>query len=200
MSLAFINGLVTGGGLIVAVGAQNAFLLEQSLKKHFAFTFALLFILSDALSISLGAFGVGLLIQQNPWLLTASKWGGVAFLLWFASQKIRASFLDDALILAESLIRKPILGLLLTALTVTWLNPHFYLDTVILMGSLANQWDNQTEQFVLGGVVASILWFLSLTIVGRLCARFLANAVFWRWFNRINGAFILLIALQIIYP
>ena len=195
--LAFMSGAITGGGLIVAVGAQNSFLLEQSLKRHYAFPLALLFILSDALSIIMGAFGVGLLIAANEWLLEVSRWAGVLFLVWFAYSKWRASFMDEQLILQQSAQRLPLGPLLLMSLAVTWLNPHFYLDTMILMGSLANQWQDTKWQFVLGGVFASLIWFLGLALVGKMCARWLEKAAFWRWFNRFNAVLIWAIAAKI---
>ncbi len=195
--LAFMSGAITGGGLIVAVGAQNSFLLEQSLKRHYAFPLALLFVLSDALSIMMGAFGVGLLIESNPWLLDVSRWGGVLFLAWFAYTKWRASFLDEQLILQQSAKRLPLGPLLLMSLAVTWLNPHFYLDTMILMGSLANQWQDTKWEFVFGGISASLVWFLGLAMVGKTCARWLEKAAFWRWFNRLNALLIWGIAAKI---
>lgn len=195
--LAFMSGAITGGGLIVAVGAQNSFLLEQSLKRHYAFPLALLFILSDAVSIIMGAFGVGLLIAANEWLLEVSRWAGVLFLVWFAYSKWRASFMDEQLILQQSAQRLPLGPLLLMSLAVTWLNPHFYLDTMILMGSLANQWQDTKWQFVLGGVFASLIWFLGLALVGKMCARWLEKAAFWRWFNRFNAVLIWAIAAKI---
>ncbi len=195
--LAFMSGAITGGGLIIAVGAQNSFLLEQALKRHYAFPIALLFILSDALSIALGAFGLGLILQSNDWLLTLSRWGGVAFLVWFALGKWRASFQEEHLILAKSSQRLALWPLIMMGFAVTWLNPHFYLDTMILMGSLSNQWQDAKWEFVLGGVVASVVWFLSLSLIGKLCAKWLASAMFWRWFNRLNALLIWGIALKI---
>ncbi|ETX10968.1 lysine exporter [Marinomonas ushuaiensis DSM 15871] len=195
--LALMSGAITGGGLIVAVGAQNSFLLEQALKRHYALPIALLFILSDALSMTLGAFGIGLILQGHDWLLAVSRWAGVAFLVWFALGKWRSSFQEEHLILEQYTKRLAIWPLFLMGFAVTWLNPHFYLDTMVLMGSLANQWQGEKWQFVLGGVLSSIVWFLSLAFIGRLCAKWLEKAVFWRWFNRINAILIWGIALKI---
>jgi L-lysine exporter family protein LysE/ArgO len=195
--LAFISGAITGGGLIVAVGAQNSFLLEQALKRHYAFPIALLFIVSDILSIAMGAFGLGLILQTHDWLLSASRWGGVLFLAWFALVKWRASFQEEHLILEQFSKRLAFWPLLMMALAVTWLNPHFYLDTMILMGSLANQWQDDKWEFVLGGALSSIVWFLSLAMIGKLCAKWLEKAAFWRWFNRVNAILIWAIAIKI---
>ncbi len=197
MSAAFISGFITGGSLIIAVGAQNAFLLEQALKRHWALSIALLFMLSDAVSISLGALGIGALIQEYPMLLETTRIAGVLFLTYFGLSRIKASFAEESLLLTKAKTKMPLSVLLSTAMAVTWLNPHFYLDTLILMGSLANQWQGSTYQFIMGGISASILWFFTLTLIGRLLAPYLGKASFWRWLNRFNGTLVLIIALQI---
>lgn len=197
MSAAFLSGFITGGGLIIAVGAQNAFLLEQALKRHWALSIAVLFMISDALSISLGALGIGALIKSYPILLEVTRIAGVLFLIYFGLSRIKASFANEALLLSKAKAKLPLGLLLTTAMAVTWLNPHFYLDTLILMGSLANQWQDNTYQFIMGGVSASILWFLTLTLIGRLLAPYLEKASFWRWLNRFNGTLVIIIAIQI---
>lgn len=197
MNAAFLSGFITGGSLIIAVGAQNAFLLEQALKRHWAMSVALLFMLSDAISITLGAFGIGALIQEYPILLEITRITGVLFLVYFGLSRIKASFVDEAILLTQAKTKMPLSLLFTTAMAVTWLNPHFYLDTLILMGSLANQWQESTYQFILGGICASVLWFFTLTLVGRLLAPYLGKASFWRWLNRFNGSLVLIIAFQI---
>ena len=197
MSAAFLSGFITGGGLIIAVGAQNAFLLEQALKRHWALSIAILFMISDALSISLGALGIGALIKSYPILLEVTRIAGVLFLTYFGLSRIKASFANEALLLSKAKAKLPLGLLLTTAMAVTWLNPHFYLDTLILMGSLANQWQDSTYQFIMGGISASVLWFLTLTLIGRLLAPYLEKASFWRWLNRFNGTLVIIIAIQI---
>lgn len=196
MSSAFLSGFITGGGLIIAVGAQNTFLLEQALKRHFALLLAIMFIASDTLAIILGSSGMAALIQQSPFVLELSRYAGVAFLLYFAFSRFKASFSDEALLLSASK-KAPLLTTLATGLAVTWLNPHFYLDTMILMGALANQWQDNLQGFVAGGIIASVFWFLGLVLLGRLLAPYLSKVSFWRWFNRINGSLISLIAINI---
>lgn len=194
---AILGGLIMGGGLIIAVGAQNSFLLEQSLKQHFSLIIAILFILSDAVAISSGALGMGLLIKQHSMLLEISRYAGVAFLLYFAISRIRTSFKEESLLLAHTNKCLPFLALMSTALAVTWLNPHFYLDTMIIMGSIANQWSQNSFWFVLGGILASIIWFLGLRFIGKSLSPLLKSPVFWRWFNRINGIMVFAIAIKI---
>jgi len=194
---AFLSGLITGGGLIIAVGAQNAFLLEQSLKRHFALTIAIMFIISDAISITLGALGISVLIKQYPILLEVTRYAGIMFLMYFGLSKIKASFANEQILMQKTRSRPPFSLVISMGLAVTWLNPHFYLDTMILMGSLANQWQANINWFVLGGVSASIIWFLSLVLIGRILTPYLEKPTFWRWLNRGNGILILFIAGQI---
>lgn len=197
MFISFTTGLLTGGSLIIAVGAQNAFLFEQAIKRHYGWLMASIFIISDALSMSLGAFGFGYLVQSQPWVLTVSKWAGVAFLLWYAYTKWQASRHDESIILSRSRQLAPLKTVLLMGLAVTWLNPHFYLDTMVLMGSLSLAWQNLQWSFIAGGICASIIWFFGLTLIGRSMTRWVGNIGFWRWFNRLNALIMIVIAFQI---
>ncbi|MEG3767753.1 LysE/ArgO family amino acid transporter [Alteromonas sp. 14N.309.X.WAT.G.H12] len=197
MVSAMLSGLIMGGTLIIAIGAQNSFLIEQSLKRQWVWLFVVLFILSDAISISLGALGFGLLLQQYPLLISVTKWAGVLFLVWFAYNKLRASMKDDAMILAMA--NKPVSfkRAVLTALAVTWLNPHFYLDTLLLMGNLASQWQENKWWFVAGAITASVLWFVGLSSLTAYFAAHMQRPVFWRWFNRINALVLGAVSVQL---
>lgn len=197
MVSAMLSGLVMGGTLIIAIGAQNSFLIEQSLKRQWVWLFVVLFILSDAISISLGAMGFGLLLQKYPLLISVTKWAGVLFLVWFAYNKLRASMKDDAMILAMANTPASFKRAVLTALAVTWLNPHFYLDTVLLMGNLASQWQESKWWFVAGAITASVLWFVSLSFLTGYFAAHMQRPVFWRWFNRINALVLGAVSVQL---
>lgn len=197
MIAAATSGLVMGGTLIIAVGAQNTFLIEQSLKRQWAGLFVLLFILSDAISISLGAKGFGLLMQQYPTLISITKWAGVAFLLWIAINKIKASMADDTIVLATAQKAQSFKKALFIALAVTWLNPHFYLDTLLLMGNLASQWQQDKWWFVAGAITSSVLWFVGVSTLTARFAKHMQRPLFWRWFNRANAAVLGLVSIQL---
>ncbi|MBJ2137324.1 LysE family transporter [Paraglaciecola chathamensis] len=197
MMTAAISGFLMGGTLIIAVGAQNSFLIEQSLKRQWAGLFVALFILSDAIAISVGAMGFGLLLQQQPTLVSVTKWSGVVFLLWLAFNKLKASMANDAMIVALSNNKIPFHRALLTALGVTWLNPHFYIDTVLLMGNLAGQWQQEKWWFVIGAILASVVWFIGLSGLTSKCAKWMERPKFWRWFNRINALVLGAIGVQL---
>lgn len=195
--LAAISGCLMGGTLIIAIGAQNSFLIEQSLKKQWTAMFVVLFIVSDAAGITLGALGFGLLLQQYPLLIAATKWAGVVFLLLFAAQRIKASMASDAMLVKLSSQPLPLRRAILTALAVTWLNPHFYLDTLLLMGNLASQWHADKWWFVAGAIAASVVWFVGLSTLTSLCANWMREPKFWRWFNRLNAVVLGAIGLQL---
>ncbi|CAD5255480.1 Transporter, LysE [Alteromonas sp. 38] len=197
MFAAALSGFVMGGTLIIAVGAQNSFLIEQSLKRQWTGLFVLLFIVSDAISISLGAMGFGLLLQQYPLLVSVTKWAGVAFLLWFAFNKLKASMAEDALVLEMSKKQTSFKRAFLIAMAVTWLNPHFYLDTLLLMGNLASQWQLDKWWFVFGAIWASIIWFVGLSTLTAKFAHYMQRPSFWRWFNRLNAAVLGAVSIQL---
>ena len=197
MFAAATSGLIMGGTLIIAVGAQNSFLIEQSLKRQWTALFVLLFIISDAISISLGAMGFGVLLQEYPTLISITKWAGVAFLLWIAYNKIKSSMADDALVLATAHKVLPFKKALLIALAVTWLNPHFYLDTLLLMGNLASQWQQDKWWFVAGAISASVIWFVGVSTLTAKFAHHMQRPRFWRWFTRANAAVLGLVSVQL---
>ncbi|AEF05135.1 LysE family transporter [Alteromonas naphthalenivorans] len=197
MFAAALSGFVMGGTLIIAVGAQNSFLIEQSLKRQWTGLFVLLFIVSDAISISLGAMGFGLLLQEYPLLVSVTKWAGVIFLLWFAFNKLKASMADDALVLEMSKKQTSFKRAFLIAMAVTWLNPHFYLDTLLLMGNLASQWQLDKWWFVCGAIWASIVWFVGLSTLTAKFAHLMQRPSFWRWFNRLNAAVLGAVSIQL---
>jgi L-lysine exporter family protein LysE/ArgO len=177
--IAFLPGLLTGLSLIIAIGAQNAFVIRQGLtKKHVVLVVAICAI-SDALLIVLGVAGLGALISGLPWLLETIRWFGVAYLTWFGIRSIRSAFKTQALDVSgvQSASAKAVV---LSVLGFTFLNPHVYLDTVILLGSIGNQFGPDKWWFALGGAVASILWFSSIGFGARAASRFMSKPVFWK--------------------
>ena len=136
--IAFLPGLLTGLSLIIAIGAQNAFVIRQGLTKQHVLLVVAICAVSDALAIVLGVSGLGAIIQGLPWLLEIIRWFGVAYLTWFGIKSLRSAFKTQSLD-ASGVQSGTATKVALTVLGVTWLNPHFYLDTVILLGSIGNQ-------------------------------------------------------------
>lgn len=174
-----MQGFLLGGGLIVAIGAQNAFILRQGLLRSHVFVLCLVCAVADAALIALGVAGMGALVQRNPDLLLAVRIAGAAFLLAYAAFAARRALRPETL-RAEG---GP-LGLraaLLTALAFTFLNPHVYLDTVVLVGGIAaNHPPDARPVFAAGAMLASFAWFFSLGYGARWLAPLFARPAAWR--------------------
>ena len=177
--LAFVPGLLTGLSLIIAIGAQNAFVIRQGLTKQHVFLVVAICAVSDALAIVLGVSGLGAIIQGLPWLLEIIRWFGVAYLTWFGIKSVRSAFKTQSLD-ASGVQSGSAKNVALTVLGVTWLNPHFYLDTVILLGSIGNQFGPDKWWFAAGGVLGSFLWFFSIGFGEKAASGLMKKPSFWK--------------------
>lgn len=175
---ASVAGFFTGLSLIVAIGAQNAYVLRLGLMRHHVFAVVLFCALSDAVLIIAGVAGLGALIQQLPLLLEIFRYAGAAYLIWFGIGALRRAINPKTLeAQGESF---PLIKTLGTMAALTWLNPHVYLDTVILLGSIGNQFQPNQWWFALGGATASFVWFFSLGYGAKFLSRFVASVRFWQ--------------------
>src|ERR1700712_2394122 len=135
----YLNGLLVAFGLIMAIGTQNAYVLAQSLRREHHLSVALLCIVCDAVLVAAGVFGLATVLAHNPTLLAVARWGGAVFLIWYGSQALRRAFSKQSLQQGEHQTVRSLRAVMLSALAVTLLNPHVYLDTVLLIGSLGAQ-------------------------------------------------------------
>jgi L-lysine exporter family protein LysE/ArgO len=174
-----IAGLLTGFSLIVAIGAQNAYVLRMGLAKAHITLIVTLCTASDAVLIALGIGGLGRIFTALPQLLTIFKWVGVAYLLFFAFSCVRRALGAAVLMPGESPVVKKS-GVVLTTLSLTFLNPHVYLDTVLLIGSIGNQYGAHRWWFGLGAALASALWFSGLGFGARYMSKWMARPATWR--------------------
>lgn len=174
----YSNGLLMAIGLIMAIGAQNAFVLSQSLRREHHVAVALLCILCDAALITAGVFGLASILTQSPLLLAIARWGGIAFLLWYGSQALYRAYRPQTL-QATGTSSRSLSAVLLAALAVTLLNPHVYLDTVLLIGSLGAQ-QPMPGAYALGATSGSFIWFSALALGGACLAPWLARPLTWR--------------------
>jgi L-lysine exporter family protein LysE/ArgO len=143
--------------------------------------------------IALGASGLGALIKSNNDLLEFVRWFGVAYLLWFAFKSARSAFKSGVLNSAgEASADKK--SVILTVLGLTFLNPHVYLDTVILLGSISNQFGSDKWFFVIGAIIASFLWFTSIGFGAKSASRFMSRPFFWKILDSLIAAIMLSIA------
>ena len=191
--LAFLPGLLTGLSLIIAIGAQNAFVIRQGLTRKYVLMTVLVCLISDVILMAAGVAGLGVLILQVSWLLEVLRWFGVAYLLWFAYGSVKSAFRNDALRTEgeHSGTRKQVL---LSVLAITWLNPHVYLDTVILVGSIANTFKGNSWFFGLGAMAGSLLWFFGLGFGAKAASGIMSNPKFWKVLDLIIAAVMLTIA------
>ena len=191
--IAIVPGFLAGLSLIIAIGAQNAFVIRQGLTKKFVLLTVLICAFSDALLIALGASGLGALIKANKNILEFVRWFGVAYLLWFAFKSARSAFKSGVLNSAgEASADKK--SVILTVLGLTFLNPHVYLDTVILLGSISNQFGSDKWFFVTGAIFASFLWFTSIGFGAKSASRFMSRPIFWKILDSLIAVIMLSIA------
>lgn len=197
-----VAGLLTGLTLIVAIGAQNAFVLRQGLIRSHVGPVVAVCALSDAALIAAGVGGVGAIVDRASWVLEVVRWLGVAFLLWYAASSLRRAFRPESLAAAgnggATEARGRVIG---RAVALTWLNPHVYLDTVLLVGSIAAAHDGGEPAgrwwFGAGAVLASLLWFTSLGYGARLLAPLLARPRAWQVLEVLIAATMLVVAARL---
>lgn len=191
-----LSGLVTGLSLIVAIGAQNAFVLRQGLRRSHVGAVVIVCTLSDYVLITAGIAGLGTVIRYAPWALVAVRWLGVAFLTWYglssAWRARRPSALKAGAGGPGSVSRAAAAG---RTLALTWLNPHVYLDTVLLLGSIANTHGPSGRWwFAAGACAGSTIWFAALGFGAVLLAPLLARPRAWQVLDLLIAATMLAIA------
>jgi L-lysine exporter family protein LysE/ArgO len=190
-----IAGLLTGLSLIVAIGAQNAFVLRQGLARRHVGAVVAVCAVSDLLLIVAGVAGIGTVVERAGWVIDVVRWGGVAFLTWYGVSTLlrarRAESLQAATGDGATLGRA-----VRTAFALTWLNPHVYLDTVLLLGSIANTHDGRWW-FAAGACTASIVWFTGLGYGARLAHRTLSTPRAWQVLDVVIGLTMLAIAVSL---
>ena len=177
--IALIPGFFTGLSLIVAIGAQNAFVIRQGLLRSHVLLVVIVCSVSDALLIVLGTGGLGKVVQSNPDLLTFIRWFGVVYLTWFGIKSLRSAFKENQL-LATGQAEISWKRILTTVLALTYLNPHVYLDTLIFVGSIANQFEGDKWFFASGASLASVVWFSTIGFGARAASHLMSKPIFWR--------------------
>ena len=198
MLAALIAGFLTGLSLIAAIGAQNAFVLRQGLRREHVGVVVALCAGSDALLIAAGVGGFNAAAERLPWLTPVMLWGGVVFLLVYGALRFRAALTGGAALSAAQSAPVPLRRVVLTCLALTWLNPHVYLDTLALLGALSAQYAPREALFGLGAVLASGVFFAALGYGARLLAPVLARPRAWVVVEGLIGAVMWAIALSLI--
>jgi L-lysine exporter family protein LysE/ArgO len=222
--LSVLAGLGLGLSLIVAIGAQNVFVLRQGIRREHVLAVVVICALSDAVLIIAGVAGLGFVVAGAPWLVVVARWAGALFLLAYGLLAARrawrgggdalraddsdadsasASAAPDAASGGTATLTRPRTALapvILTTLALTWLNPHVYLDTVLMLGSIAATHGSERWLFAAGAVIASILWFTALGFGARHLGRWLRTPRSWRMLDAVIAVIMISIAVSLVWP
>ena len=196
---AFIPGFFLGLSFILAIGAQNAFVLRQGIRREHVLLCVLACAISDALLISLGVAGFGSLIDAVPWFGDVMRYGGAAFLLAYGAMSFRSAMTASEAMEVKGQAVSNWKTVLATILALTWLNPHVYLDTVVLLGSISAQYGEQRFVFGAGAVLASFTFFFSLSYGARLLAPLFTRPAAWRGLDVVIGLTMWAIAAALVF-
>ncbi len=197
--LPLLKGCLTGAGLIIAIGAQNAFVLKQGLMKNRVFLTALFCALVDILLIALGAMGLGAFITSHTALLAVAKWGGAGFLFWYGLRSFRSVFSNQTLECVGEMRPPSLKETIVTLAAISFLNPHVYLDTVVLLGTIGAQFEaSQRPLFAYGAMLASLFWFFGLCYGARLLRPFFENPKSWKLLEFAIGCIMWFIAITLL--
>ncbi|GAA1354443.1 LysE/ArgO family amino acid transporter [Falsarthrobacter nasiphocae] len=190
------TGFFAGLGLIVAIGAQNAYVLRQGIRREHVWVVVAICAGADLALIALGAASIGAVSSLAPWVLVALRWGGAAYLVWFAFTSFRSAVRGSDGLAAEA--PRSAGSVALTALALTLLNPHVYLDTVLTLGTVVNRFGEHTWVAAAGAMAASLLWFPALGFGARALAPVFARPGVWRAVDAGVGVVMLAIAVLLV--
>ena len=175
----FLKGYLTSLSLILAIGAQNAFVLRQGIRREHVLAVVTLCAVSDALLIAAGVAGFGVVTEALPWIVPAMRWLGVAFLLWYGLLRFKAALKGGEALMPAEAAPAPLRDVLVTLALLTWANPHVYLDTMVLLGSISTHYAPDEAIFGLGAALGSFSFFAVLGFGARLLAPLFATPRAW---------------------
>ena len=188
---AVLTGFGTGLGLIVAIGAQNAWVLRQGVRREHIGLVIAICALSDLVLITVGTGAIRIVTGLAPWVLEVLRWGGVVYLAVFAVSSFRSALRPGAL---EQSAARPAASVAATTLALTWLNPHVYLDTVLMLGTVTNDFGPVRWWAAAGACAASVVWFAGLGLGARALSGPLSSPRTWRVVDVLVGCVMLGVA------
>ncbi|ENX40500.1 LysE/ArgO family amino acid transporter [Acinetobacter sp. NIPH 2100] len=195
---AFFYGLGIGFSLILAIGAQNAFVLKQGLKQQHVFWVCLICALSDSILIYLGVTGFSKIVVDFPLIVTIAKYFGAAFLFFYGLRNFYSAINNSSALNPSEIEKDSLLKIIGMCLAFTWLNPHVYLDTVILVGSISVQFADDLYLFAAGTILASWLFFFALGYGARVLLPLFKKASSWRVLDVLVGIMMWAIATKLV--
>lgn len=194
----YLTGMTMGLSLIVAIGAQNAFVLRQGLRNEYVFAVCLACALSDAILIVLGVTSLGQIVELLPWLDPVMRYGGAAFLLWYGARSLYSAFRSSGALALENGRASGFGKTMAMCLALTWLNPHVYLDTVVLLGTISTRFPGHQAEFAAGAVTGSFLFFFSLGYGATWLRPVFSRPSSWRILEAIIACVMWLIAFRLL--
>lgn len=194
----YFQGALLGAAMILPLGPQNAFVLQQGSRKQFHLMSALLCALSDTILIIAGVFGGSALLSQSELLMALITWAGVAFLVWYGYEAFRTAMTPDDAVLQLERKMMTRWKVVVTLFAVTWLNPHVYLDTFVVLGSVGGQLESQLRPwFTAGALTASFVWFFLLAMLAAWFSPILNKPRSQRFINLFVGCVMWFIAFKL---
>ena len=199
MLLTYIHGLLLGASLCVAIGPQNAFILKQGLKQQHLLWICLICTLSDAILITVGVMGFAELIQAYPKFVNGVKYMGAAFLIFYGGQHVQQMWRGGQVLHPEGEPECSLAKIILLCLAFTWLNPHVYLDTVVLIGSVSIQYQANQWAFAFGAITSSLLFFFALGYGARFLLPIFQHPRAWQILDGLIAVMMWVIALSLLF-
>jgi hypothetical protein len=195
----FIQGLIVCFGLIVSIGAQNAFLLKQGILKQHVFAVALLCFLGDVLLMTIGVLGLGELISQSPWISFLVAILGVVFLFTYGSQSFISMFKQSGALKESDSSATSLKRTLMITFAITFLNPHVYIDTVVILGAIGGKLAlSEKWMFLAGSLTCSLIWFFGVGYGAGFLAPYFAKRRVWQILDFITGVIMYAIAISLV--
>jgi L-lysine exporter family protein LysE/ArgO len=195
----FLNGMGLGASLIMAIGAQNAHVLRVGARRQHVVATVAICILIDVVLIAAGVAGMGALIQESPLLMGLARWGGAAFLVWYGLRSWASMLRADALEVKQGAVPPSLQRALVSVLALSLLNPHVYLDTLVLLGTLGGNYpQHQRASFAVGAMTASLLWFTALGFGASRLSGVFQRPLIWKGIEALTGFIMLALAAGLI--
>ena len=198
MIAAALAGFTLGLSLILAIGAQNAFVLKQGIRQHHVLLVCSLCACSDAILVSAGVAGFGAMVNAFPMIESVARYAGALFLLWYALRSFLSAYRENHALNPAGDAKHSAVKTALICLAFTWLNPHVYLDTIVLLGSVSTQYDGQRIPFAVGAMTASFVFFFSLGFGAKALIPIFRHARAWKVFEIVIGLIMLILAIHLI--
>ncbi|HGU7511716.1 LysE/ArgO family amino acid transporter [Escherichia coli] len=192
----FITGFFISAGLLVAIGAQNTFVIRQGMKREFVFTVSATCFICDFILMCVGVLGVGRLINDNVVLINSLTIAGIMFLLWYGSKSLKSAYNGESLLISGEASKKTTnIKIILTTLSFSLLNPNVWIDTVAIVGGVSSTIDaSQKINYLAGALSASFLWFFSIGYLAAWLSKIFTKPLFWRLIDLLIGCYMIYMA------